>query len=269
MDKPTICRIFDTIAPDYDHSPGQRHFSQSARHMVEKMLLMGNEHVLDIATGTGQVALRVAEQLPTGYVTGIDLSEEMLKRAQAKADEKGLKNVTFRRMDIDAMDFAENHFDGVSCGFGMFFLPDMVSALRRIVRILKPGGWFMMTSFAEDSFLPLGEIAVRRLRGQYGVETPEMVKTRLDTTEKVLSLLELADFDRPEVETVSMGYYLSGPEEWLRLMWLSGFRGMLEQLPEDQLDNFNKEHAEELVSCQTEDGLWININVLLSKGHKL
>ena len=80
--KKKIKQTFDTIANNYD-SPEIKFFMESATNIINYLDLKGNEHILDVATGTGNAACILAEYLPDGKVTGIDFSEGML--AQAKA----------------------------------------------------------------------------------------------------------------------------------------------------------------------------------------
>ena len=90
--KKKIQEAFNTVAEGYDN-PALRFFPESAKHLSGYLKLGGNEHVLDIATGTGHAAIALAAALPKGRVTGIDFSEGMLARAKAKIEESGIRNV--------------------------------------------------------------------------------------------------------------------------------------------------------------------------------
>lgn len=58
-------------------------------------------------------------------------------------------------MDAESLEFKNNYFDAVTCSFGLFFLPDMLAALKEWRRVTKPGGQLLFTSFAESAFQPL------------------------------------------------------------------------------------------------------------------
>ncbi|MGC8751673.1 class I SAM-dependent methyltransferase [Hydrotalea sp.] len=96
--------------------------------------------VLDIASGTGEPALTIAERLHKGKVVMTDLSDKMLDVAREKATKKGILNVDTVVCDVCELPFANNTFDAVTCRFGFMFFPDMHLAAREMIRVLKPGG---------------------------------------------------------------------------------------------------------------------------------
>lgn len=97
--------------------------------------------VLDIAGGTGELALTIAAAVgPTGHVTATDLGPGMLAVGEAEARTRGLTNLTFRQADAHSLPFADESFDRVTCRFGVMYFADSPTALREIRRVLKPGG---------------------------------------------------------------------------------------------------------------------------------
>ena len=97
--------------------------------------------VLDLASGAGQPALALAERVaPDGHVTATDLVPEMLAVAEAAARAQGLTNISFQQADAEALPFADQSFDVVTCRFGVMFFPDVGQALREVYRVLRPGG---------------------------------------------------------------------------------------------------------------------------------
>jgi len=113
--KQMVMHSFDNASLGYD-CEASRFFDNSATHLIELLQLSGHENVLDVATGTGKSALLMASRLRNGHVTGVDLSEGMLRRAKLKAQESGLTNVTFKLMDFSQMNFPANHFAHVQTG---------------------------------------------------------------------------------------------------------------------------------------------------------
>ncbi len=95
--KQMIQQGFDTVAAGYDH-PSLSFFPETAKRLVEHLQLNSTDHLLDVCTGTGCVALTAAEKLSQGKVTGIDLSSGMLQQARNKA-----KNMTARDGEMLAM----------------------------------------------------------------------------------------------------------------------------------------------------------------------
>ena len=137
------------------------------------MQLKGNENLLDIATGTGHVAIAAAQKLRRSKVTGIDLSEKMLLRAGKKANEMNLRNLTFKLCDIEDMGFDNDSFDMACCAFGLFFLPNMEYGLKCISKVLKPGGKLAITSFSPSLMMPLRKLLIDKVK-EYGVEEPKL-----------------------------------------------------------------------------------------------
>jgi ubiquinone/menaquinone biosynthesis C-methylase UbiE len=100
------------------------------------------EHILDIASGTGEPALNIASMIGSGTILLTDVSEDMLAIARENAELRGITNIEALVCDVSELPFADNTFDAVSCRFGFMFFPDMLMAAKEIIRVLKPGGRF-------------------------------------------------------------------------------------------------------------------------------
>ncbi len=99
------------------------------------------ERVLDVACGTGLVALAAARAVgPRGQVMGVDLSGEMVDAAAQRAAWAGLDNVRFQRMDGEALDLPDACFDVALCALGLMYMPEPEQALAGMARVLRPGG---------------------------------------------------------------------------------------------------------------------------------
>lgn len=143
-------QMFDSISPKYDFmnsamSMGQhRRWRNKALKAAIKELIPGNNHkILDIATGTGDVAFRLHSLLPEALITGIDLSEGMLKIAREKlfrlpASEQEL--LAFGKGDSLAMPFHDGEFDMVTVAYGVRNFSDLKRGLIEIRRVLHSGG---------------------------------------------------------------------------------------------------------------------------------
>jgi ubiquinone/menaquinone biosynthesis C-methylase UbiE len=257
---------FNDAASGYDN-PALRFFKTAAQHLAGRMKFRGSERVLDVACGTGAVALECARRLDAGSVTGVDMSEGMLRRAKEKALEQGLGNVDFLCSDLHAMDFAPASFDAASCGFGIFFLPDMEAGLRAIAQHVKPGGAIGISSFTGAMMEPLSQKFVERIQA-YGVEVPPLSWKRLDDADKHAAVYRAAGLENVSTRTGQVGYDLAGFDEWWDILWHSGFRGLLNQLSASDLARFRREHGEEIEMLAREHGLWLNVEVLISVGYK-
>jgi len=100
----------------------------------------GNEEVLDIAGGTGEPGLTIASMLPGGKVTIADISEDMLEIARENALKREINNVETLVCDVCELPFDDDSFDTISCRFGFMFFPDMLIAIKELVRVMRPGG---------------------------------------------------------------------------------------------------------------------------------
>ena len=120
-EKQAVTQVFDLVATLYDN-PSLRFFPACARKMVDYVDIKPGEAVLDIATGTGMVALAVAQAVGNHtQVQAIDLSENMLAQATQNLSQAGFKNVTFQKMDGEQPTFDDNRFDVITCSYGLFF----------------------------------------------------------------------------------------------------------------------------------------------------
>lgn len=98
--------------------------------------------VLDLATGTGDLALLLQDRLPDAEVTGADFSAEMLEVARRK----GLKRTALA--DARQLPFADETFDAVTIAFGLRNLPDWAEGLREMRRIIRQGGHLLVLDFS-------------------------------------------------------------------------------------------------------------------------
>ena len=153
---------FSRLAPDYDMDGSFAHFG---RRLVETVGVERGQRVLDVASGRGAVLFPAAERVgPDGHVEGIDLAEGMVQATNAEAERRGVP-VRVRLMDAEHLDFPDESFDRVLCGFGIMFPPDQLRALRAFRRVLRPGGRLGVTTWRQH-FFSLSEV----LRGM-GVGT--------------------------------------------------------------------------------------------------
>ena len=136
LEKRQVKRAYKFYAPAYDFvfdwifHPGRE---QAMRLLDVKR----NDHVLEVGIGTG---LNLPLYPTHCHITGIDLSEEMLEKAQDKVIELGLIGVTLKVMDATVMDFGDSEFDSAVATYTISAVPDPVGVLREMRRVVKPGG---------------------------------------------------------------------------------------------------------------------------------
>lgn len=123
------------------HDKSVRFWSELTKAQLAVAQLAPGQRVLDLASGTGDPALAVAEAVgPRGHVVVTDLAPQMLEIARENARRAGLENLSYAVVDAHAMPFANAEFDRVTCRLGVMFFWDCARALAEIRRVLKPGG---------------------------------------------------------------------------------------------------------------------------------
>lgn len=113
-------------------------FSPVTQALIDDAGLIEGDAVLDVAGGSGEPSLTIAETVgPTGSVTCTDAVAEMVVAAQSEARRRGLTNVAFRQCAADSLPFENNSFDAVVSRLGVMFFPDLLAALREMLRVTK------------------------------------------------------------------------------------------------------------------------------------
>ena len=151
--------MFTSIAPRYDFlnrllSVGQdKYWRQRAIDLLDPM---GNERILDVATGTGDVVIEVAKRNLSVKIFGIDFSQRMLDLGRIKIARNGYNQaVSLQIGSGECLPFADESFDGVICAFGIRNFADVQLGLREFFRVLKPGGRVVVLEFSipQNQFL--------------------------------------------------------------------------------------------------------------------
>lgn len=110
---------------------------------------------------------------------------------------------------------------------------------------------------------PLSSSLLERLK-KYSINPPPLSWKRLDRPEKINALLSKSGFQEINIESKQMGYYLKDSNEWWNVLWNSGYRGLLSQLSEKDLEEFKNDHLREVNSFTDKKGLWLDIEVLFA-----
>jgi len=120
--------------------------------LLEFAALAPHERVLDVACGTGLVTLEAANAVGArGHVLGVDISEQMIIAARARARMRDLANVRFERMDAEHLDVPNASFDAALCALGLMHAPDPEQAVREMCRVVRPGGRIALAVWGERS----------------------------------------------------------------------------------------------------------------------
>lgn len=179
----------------YD-AEGDNH-PKEAQRLLEYVPLEFGQTVLDIATGTGLVAIAAARKVtPTGSVIGVDISSGMLKQAKEKILAEEINNLELIEADVESIDFNPEQFDVIFCCSALVYFSDIPAILAKCYDCLKPGGCFAFTT--PDKKSHLAEIKVRVCRDLFGINLPHIIRP-LWTREKCRSLLQQFGFRKIEI----------------------------------------------------------------------
>jgi demethylmenaquinone methyltransferase/2-methoxy-6-polyprenyl-1,4-benzoquinol methylase len=153
-------QMFDNISPKYDLL--NRLFSlgidQGWRRKVVRLL--GREpveHLLDVATGTADLAILGATKAKR--VTGVDISEGMLGHGRTKVAKRGLEQrIVLQRADSESLPFPDNTFDAVTVAFGVRNFEHLEQGMREMQRVLKPNGRLFVLEFSKPMKAPMKQL---------------------------------------------------------------------------------------------------------------
>ncbi|HET7287439.1 MAG TPA: class I SAM-dependent methyltransferase [Pyrinomonadaceae bacterium] len=236
---------YNAAADFFDH-PVNTFWARFGRRTTERLGLKTGDQVLDVCCGSGASAIPAAEMVgSSGSVVGIDLAENLLELARSKAKQQNLTNVQFQSGDITELPFEDASFDAAVCVFGIFFVPDMTSALSELKRVLRPGGKLAITTWGPRLFEPANTAfwnSVRKFR-------PDLYKgfnpwDRISEVEDLRSLLAAVGFDGPEIVAESGSQPLNSPSDWWAMIMGSGYRGTIEQLTPEAREQVQKQNTD-------------------------
>ena len=150
--KDQVKRMFNTIAPSYDllnHilSFGIDHIWR--RRVINRVCKQSASDILDVATGTGDMAISLSKRNKFSHIVGYDLSDGMLEVARAKIDAAGLaSNISLKQGEAEHMPFSESSFDVVTVAFGVRNFHDLEGGVREMTRVLKSDGKLYILEFS-------------------------------------------------------------------------------------------------------------------------
>lgn len=264
--KKTVEQIFDGAAPVYDRV-GPALFQQFGAWLVERMAVAQGVQALDVATGTGAVLIPLARRVgPSGRVIGIDLSGAMLTEAERAVRAAGLSQVDLRKMDGERLEFPDETFDVVACGFALFFFAGMSAALREMRRVLKRGGQVGLTMWGKAPFDPAWKIFADQARA-YGVEV-RMPNKIAYASEEIHALLAEAGFGDIEVKSETTELVYAYEEDWWAFQFSGGTRAALERMDEGTRARFKAEYLAQLRPLFQADGLHLPAPVLYAVANR-
>jgi demethylmenaquinone methyltransferase / 2-methoxy-6-polyprenyl-1,4-benzoquinol methylase len=174
--KEQVAGMFDDIAGKYDFmnrflSAG---IDKGWRKKAIKMFAPDNPKIiLDVATGTADMAIMATRLLAVEKIIGIDISSQMLDMGRKKIEKEGLGNkIELHSGDAETINHSNNTFDGIMVAFGVRNFEHLEKGLKEMLRVLKPGAQILVLEFSKPKWW-----AMRKLYNLYmGIVAPQVAR---------------------------------------------------------------------------------------------
>lgn len=160
--KEQVTHMFNEIALRYDLMNGALSLGIDdywRSDALKELRKYRPQHILDIATGTGDFAIMAHRILHPEKVTAVDIAEGMMGVGRQKVKAKGLEDViSFGYQDCAAMTFPDNSFDAAIISFGVRNFEDIDRSFQEVLRVLRPGGVFLFLELSTPGQSPMKEL---------------------------------------------------------------------------------------------------------------
>lgn len=262
--KQRVSQVFDCVASQYGKGSCS-FFNYFGKQLVEHVPVAAEWKALDIATGKGAVLFPLAEKVgPSGKVVGIDISKEMLAETSIAVQTREIDWINLFHMDAERLDFPDNSFDAVFCGFALFFFPSMQKALSEFKRILKPEGFLAVSTWGNDSEL---DIIVNKEFDKLPYIT-SLIINPLWSIQALRNALEIAEFKNIKILEETIMFLHEKREDWWKSLWAHSIRAKFEQLTPQQLFDLQKNVMNKVRVLEHEKGLSEELQVFYGIARK-
>lgn len=157
-----VRRMFDSIAGAYDrlnHILSLGFDKGWRRKGIAYLRPFSPATILDIATGTGDLAISMQKKLKADRITGADISEGMMEVGRQKVARAGLANhIVFEQQDCTALTYSDNSFDAVTAAFGVRNFENIEQGIAEMYRVMKPGGHLMILELSSPEHFPMKQL---------------------------------------------------------------------------------------------------------------
>lgn len=238
-----------------------------ALSLLELVALESGQTILDLATGTGFIALEAAKKVGNqGQVIGIDFSPQMLKRCKNKINAAGLTNIELKYADIDHLDFTVSSFDAIFCSSAIVLFSDIVKTLENCLKWLKSDGLIAFSVYSQESFFTPVIIKVCH---QLGYDLPN-IHNLLGTPTKCQTILTNIGYREIKINKKQFGKYLTMAEaqKWWQGNWLHPQYHPLLKLDIQQREELKALFSSEVAKLVTDKGVWAESTMFIVSGQK-
>lgn len=160
--KEQVSKMFNRIAPYYDFLNRLLSLGIDTiwRKKAIRQLEADNPQViLDVATGTADVAIQMAKQLEPQKIVGVDIAKEMLDIGRSKIEKYGLdKLIELQQGDSENLPFETDSFDAITVAFGVRNFEQLETGLAEMLRVLRPGGKLVVLEFSKPTIFPFKQL---------------------------------------------------------------------------------------------------------------
>lgn len=157
-----IAAMFDRISPKYDrlnHLLSLNIDKVWRRKTAKAVAKCQPKNILDLATGTADLAITLAKHNPKAHIVGMDISEKMLEKGKEKVKQQGFESqIELRLGDAASLPFGDNSFDAVTVAFGVRNFENRTRSLAEIHRVLKPNGMVYILEFSMPEKFPIKQL---------------------------------------------------------------------------------------------------------------
>lgn len=248
------------------------------RDVTEALVSYADPHpgmgVLDLATGTGEPAITIATRIaPTGHVTALDLSADLLEIAAQRASHRGLTNLTTRQADAQQLPFPGEQFDLATSRFGVMFFPDIDRALRELHRVLKPGAraCFSVWGPKEQPYFASTIGVVHRLVGGPFLDPGGPDPFRFSQPGSLTDAFVKNGFTDPHEETRTVPWTWPGPPEeaWEQQRTIATpFLPLFNRVPAEAWPKINEEVHAAVRQHEKNGAIEFGATIVLASGSK-
>lgn len=266
-----ITAIYGARADTYDHAPGNSDWHRHlAALLVQRAQLKQGQRVLDIATGTGLVAVGAAERVgPEGTVLGIDITASMLEQARRKVRALGLSQLRFEVANAEDLRLPEESFDHILCCAALVWMRDLPRTLAHWRTLLVPDGWIDLQTHPETALTT--SLIVQQLAAAEGIDL--RLHREVGTPERLHDLLKTTGFVDIDIVTEPGGYFMTleqalilGPD--FDYPTPGQYPSPLSACTNSQMNKIQQAYEDAMRAACTSQGIWLDCTSMFGRARR-